>query len=126
MKYIYDKGTQVRTFDPEAIYSPNTKDVNRELIIYLHSSCQAMLNTAAKIDKVAATSEQKGVGPILIPFGIEIHRRRYRLQFTHVLNLHNDVANLLRFMKIPVEPAGAGGLWKCDPPPMVSLFKEQD
>ncbi len=96
MKYIYDEGTQHRTYDLETIYSPMTKVVNKELNIYLHSSCQAMLNTATQIDNVAlaATSQQNQVGPILIPFSIKINKRYDRLQFNHKLNLHNDVANL--------------------------------
>ncbi|KJA15906.1 hypothetical protein HYPSUDRAFT_58551 [Hypholoma sublateritium FD-334 SS-4] len=104
MGSIYDQGSQNSLFNPNAGYSPNTKNINHELIIYLHSMCQAMLNTAAEIDKVAATPQQN--------------------QFKHTLNLHAQVASLLHFMTIPIESAGEN-IWKCNPPAIVTLFNTQ-
>lgn len=52
-------------FNPDADQGSNARNLNHELIIYMHSMCQEMLNTAMHIDIAAYASKNQHVGLIL-------------------------------------------------------------
>jgi len=86
-------------FKPDADQGVTTRNLNHELISYMHSMCQKMLNTAMDID-IAAFASKNG-------------------NFNHALRLHERVASLLKCMDIPVTALGEN-VYKCTPTAILS------